>query len=178
MSGQRLVRLCSPLVACAFVLQAYGCQDPGEAENDSIRSAHLTFVNYVAPAALPIPKAQPAESAKEQEAPGEAPQGACSQKDREDYVHDASLKFTNQLRTCSRETWANNSKNLACLTENLPSLSKGCAQCFADMASCAKDNCMMACMMDSKGLRCISCVNANCQASLVKCTGVARADLP
>ena len=178
MSSQRLIRLCSSLVACVLVLQAYGCQDPGEAENDSIRSAHLTFVNYSTPAALPVHKAQPAESAKKPEAHGEELQGACSQEDREDYVHDASQKFTNQLRTCSKDTWANNSKNLACLTANLPSLSKGCARCFADMASCAKDNCKLACMMDSKGGKCINCANANCQASLVKCTGVARADLP
>jgi len=178
MSRQRLIRLCPSLVACVLVLQAYGCQDPGEAENDSIRSANLTVVNYSTPAKPPAHKAQPAESAKKQEALGGALQGACSQQDREDYVHDASLKFTNQLRACSKDTWAKNAKNLACLTRTLPSLSRGCAQCYADMASCARDNCKMACMMDSTGNKCIGCANENCQAALVKCTGVARADLP
>ncbi|MDD5308531.1 MAG: hypothetical protein PHU25_14510 [Deltaproteobacteria bacterium] len=46
------------------------------------------------------------------------------------------------------------------------------------MASCALDNCKLACMLSSTSGGCTSCANTNCQASLIKCTGVARADLP
>jgi hypothetical protein len=175
MSRGRLIQLCIPVAAFALVLQAYGCRDLRKADEDSAQSAHATLVNYSTDAKKP---AQPAKAEKKKVAISDALLGACSQKDREDYVHDANLKFTNQLRACSKDTWAKNAKNLACLTRTLPSLSQECAQCFANMASCAKDNCKMACIADSKGDKCISCANTNCQASLVKCTGVARADLP
>jgi hypothetical protein len=175
MSRSRLIRLCAPFAACVLVLQAYGCRDVRKADGDSPQPADLTLVNYSTHAKKPV---QPAKAEEKKEAVVDPLPGACSQKDRDDYVHDASPKFTNQLRTCSKDTWAKNAKNFACLTRALPSLSEGCAQCYADMASCAKDNCKMACVMDSKSNKCIGCANANCQASLIKCTGVARADLP
>jgi len=171
----------APFAACVLALQVYGCQDLRKADDDSIHGAHMTLANHsvkTAKTAKTAPKAQPAEAAKKKEAPGDALQGACSQTDRTDHVHDANRKFVDQLRTCSKDTWANNAKNFNCLSRTMPSLSQGCAHCFADMASCAKDNCKMACMFDAKGKDCINCANSNCQASLIKCTGVARADLP
>jgi len=178
MSMWRLKNLFAPFAACVLLLQAYGCQDLPKADDDSIKSAHVTLANFSDDSKHKAHRAQPAEAAKKKEAPDGATRGACSQSDRTDYVHDANRKFVSQMRTCSKDTWANNAKNFNCLTKNMPSLSKGCARCFADMASCAKDNCKMACMLDAKSDKCIDCANSNCQASLIQCTGVARADLP
>jgi hypothetical protein len=110
--------------------------------------------------------------------PDEVLPGACSRGDRSIYLHASSARFRQKMRTCSQTTWADRKDNTACLIMSMPMLSTSCATCFAVMASCAYAHCKMACMFDSASKRCLDCANAHCQAELVQCTGIARADLP
>jgi hypothetical protein len=121
---------------------------------------------------------RPRRGVGQEDARGPGLQGACSLSDRTGHVHGPNQQFIGKVRGCSKETWADKAKNTACLTKALPALSQECAGCFADMASCALSNCKMACMLSSTSDGCTSCANTNCQASLVKCSGVAAADLP
>ena len=157
MSRWRLRQLIAPFAAGVLVLYASGCRDLGKGE---VHPTHAT------------------QAATQSEAHGDSSHGACTKADRAEYVHDPNPKFIGKVRVCSKETWANKAKNIACLTTALPSLSKGCAGCFADMASCALANCKMPCMFSSTSDGCNHCANTHCQPSLIKCTGVARADLP
>jgi len=175
MSRWYLKHLYASFAACVLVLQIFGCQDLGKADNHAARSKHTAQSKQTAQPKQPTPLA---EAPQKNETPADALQGACSKTDREDYVHDANQKFIGQLRACSKETWADKAENIACLTKTMPSLSQGCVRCFASMASCALENCKMACMLSAKSDNCIDCANSNCQASLIRCTGVARADLP
>ena len=149
-----------PFAACILVLQTFGCQDLDRAGDQSAKSEHSN------------------QAAKKHATPEGALQGSCSKKDRVEYIHDSNPKFVGHVQTCSKETWANRGENIACLTKSMPALSNGCAGCFADMASCALANCKLPCMFSSTSEGCTKCANTNCQASLIKCTGVARADLP
>ena len=153
----------APCVACVLLACAYGCSEADEAEE--------TEETEEADAPL-------AQASGQKEKRVQPSRGACSPEDREAHVHDPNLKFIGQVRACSKETWANKAKNVACLVKALPSLSKGCAGCFADMARCALSNCKAACLFSSTSDRCGRCANSNCQPSLVKCTGVAARDLP
>ena len=146
----------APLVIGILVVQTCASRDPRKSDEASARTRER----------------------EQGEALGDTPPGACSQRDRSENVHDPNVKFIGQVRACSKETWANKVKNTACLTKAVPSLSQGCAGCFADMASCALANCKMPCMFSSTSDGCNKCANSNCQASLVRCTGVASADLP
>ena len=168
MSRQCLRHLCAPFFACVLVLLAYACQDHGKPHHRVQQAAKQSEAPE-----------HPPEAAKQTEGPAaQVLQGACSQADRTEYVHDPNLKFINEVRACGKETWANKGENIACIAKVMPSLSKGCAGCFADTASCALANCKIACMFSSTSERCTNCANSNCQASLITCTGVARADLP
>ena len=149
MSNWRWEGLVLLLLGCALAMLTWACDDTGSAEAAVRVKPH-----------------------------GDALTGACSGADREKYVHDPNPKFITQLRDCSKDTWANKHKNLACLAKVMPSLSKECAGCFADMASCALASCKMACMFSSTSDGCTKCANSKCQPSLIKCSGVARADLP
>ena len=178
MSRHHIECLLAPLAACVLSLPASGCRDRGKIE--AVTRAPIASLAPIASTAPAAPaEAPPVEAAAGAiETRDVKPKGACTESDRTDYVHDASRNFVKQLRSCSKETWAKNAKNMACLSVAMPSLSEGCAQCFANMASCARDNCKMACMLDSKSDGCINCANSHCQGDLVRCTGVARADLP
>ena len=171
MSRWRLEYLFGSLAACVLVAQPCACH-VGKAD---VHSTHSTRSTHSMPSP-PLPPSTP--DTKQGEAHGDALHGACSQTDRAEHVHDPNLKFVGHVRACSKETWADKAKNIACLTKALPSLSKGCAGCFADMASCALANCKTACMFSSTSESCNNCANSHCQPSLVRCTGVARADLP
>jgi len=103
---------------------------------------------------------------------------ACTEQDRKKYIHDPNPEFITRLRACSRKTWANKKKNLACLHKTFPALSEPCATCFADMAKCSLNNCKLACAVNDKSEGCIKCANKNCQPDLIACTGVKRQDLP
>lgn len=145
-------------MSAAFFLALYAgaCREPGEVDRPG-RAAHVA--------------ATTATTSSE-------PAGACSQADRREQIHEPNAKFVSYVQTCSKSTWASKEKNVACLAKAVPSLSEECAGCFADMASCALANCKLPCMMSSTSERCTKCANQHCQASLIRCTGVARADLP
>jgi hypothetical protein len=196
MSRTRLELLAASLVMCALALQGLACQDRDEADEEQ---AALPGPAAVKPAAV---QGTPARSvaastsmtdAVEGRTPdptievaaldpdpsrGEGATGACSEADRVGYAHNPSLKFKEQLRVCGKETWADKKDNIACLTKVVPGLSRSCLVCFTNMAACAYDNCKTACMFDSKSQGCEDCANKHCQNQLIKCTGVARADLP
>ncbi len=104
-------------------------------------------------------------------------QGACSEKDRLEHIHDDNPRFIDQVKICSRITWAKKPQNVACIVKTLPLLSKKCACCFADMARCSLENCKLACMFRPKSERCVNCAIENCRPALIRCTGVAAADL-
>jgi hypothetical protein len=107
-----------------------------------------------------------------------AAEDGCSEADRTEFIHHPNQKFVRQMTECSKSTWANEAKNLECIQHAMPSLSDDCANCFVDMAGCAKDNCKIPCLFDSASERCLECADSNCGAALVRCSGVASADLP
>jgi hypothetical protein len=172
MSQWHLEHLHAPFAACVLVLLMGGCSEHVKTRGQPAQETRAVH------AAKPARLIRATEVARTPEAPAAVLEGACSESDREEHVHDANQGFVNHLRDCSKETWADKTKNVSCLTRAFPSLSRGCAGCFANMASCALDNCKMACMLSSTGSGCTKCANENCQASLIRCTGVARADLP
>lgn len=165
-SRWRSERLYAPFPACVMALQICACQD-------------LAMADESAPDTPPTTQSIDSTGTGNQgEPPDNALRGACSEADRVEYVHDPNPEFISKVRACSRETWANKVKNIACLKKAMPSLSSGCAACFANMASCSLENCAMPCLFGWLSDICVNCANANCQEALVKCTGVARADLP
>merc|ERR1712187_1061727 len=62
-----------------------------------------------------------------------------------------------------------------CITRDVPGVSPQCAQCFAEQASYAADNCKMQCISAWCSSACLSCNNQN-HAVLVACTKTS--DLP
>src|SRR6476660_3988086 len=52
--------------------------------------------------------------------------GACSVADRAEHIHESNPAFISDVRTCSRATWANKEKDVACLVKARPSLSQSC----------------------------------------------------
>ena len=168
----RLEHLFIPIAGCILVLQIGACRDLGKTADHTTQSTQPPHSTH---STKPPDSTQ---AVKPHETHGEASSGACSKADRAEYIHDRNPKFITQLRDCSKETWADKSKNISCLHKIMPSLSNACAGCFADMASCSLANCKLACAFSSTSDGCNHCANSNCQPSLVKCTGVARADLP
>lgn len=170
--------------AAAAMLQGVGCGDQGKAErhlNHSTKHGRTgkkqasNERGKLHRSALSAPESRVSEHS---DVTTSALHGACTRADRDQHVHHGNQEFVDQIRECGTETRTVNRKNVACMSEAMPSLSNPCVQCFADMASCTFDHCKLACMVKSTGKKCIDCANSNCQAALVKCSGVARGDLP
>jgi hypothetical protein len=168
----------APLIGLVLVLQVFACQDLLGTNDQSVDPAQSVQ--------SPLPD-QGQESGQEA---GQEPNqegidssddtliGACSKMDRDDYIHKDDQEFIHQVQSCGSRSPGNRERFAACLTKNLPSLSDGCVDCFADMSRCAFEHCKTACVISTASDGCKECASHHCEESLVSCSGVAGADLP
>jgi hypothetical protein len=51
-------------------------------------------------------------------------------------------------------------------------LSKGCADCFASYSGCGEQHCLSMCATNPSGAACQMCIQMNCGASFMMCSGL------
>jgi hypothetical protein len=77
--------------------------------------------------------------------------------------------ITNDIKICSVESSGNPSAATACL-QNRDGLSEPCALCYSLQAQCTVAQCSM-CIDNPMDSHCLSCVQTQCGAPWVVCTG-------
>lgn len=115
----------------------------------------------------------------------DAPKAVCDDSDVTAGVNANNHEFWSQLNQCASNQMVDKEQTTACIRHAYPGLSKGCGECFGQMASCVAASCIFACMIDYTTAECRQCLAENCHEpktrrafNISKCTGLSEEELP
>lgn len=105
-----------------------------------------------------------------EDAPPEAGDGACNNNADLAIIADQTA-LSSSVADCAKKTMGAAPATKDCIVQKT-GLSDGCAQCFADSASCIIKNCAAQCMLDPNSPTCVDCRASKCDPAFEVCSGV------
>ena len=106
---------------------------------------------------------------------GAAPEGAC--------VSPGDLEILNGLdpvpiaEQCLLNAGCGNDRDCIaqCIADEA-GITRGCADCYGDLAICGLANCLQVCVLDPSGVGCVACLEESCMDDFEVCAGIRLAD--